>query len=94
MDVTQSSATLDGHSGELLEITGTERPAGCSDAPILWETTQGDEALVPRPGEHMRVWVLDVEGNRLVVWAGQDDDDQATADDLQALIDSIQIQAP
>ena len=45
MDVTQSSATLDGHSGELLEITGTERPAGCSDAPILWETTQGDEAL-------------------------------------------------
>jgi hypothetical protein len=42
----------------------------------------------------MRVWVLDVEGNRLVVWAGQVDDDQATADDLQALIDSIQIQAP
>jgi hypothetical protein len=40
------------------------------------------------------VWVLDVEGYRLVVWAGQDNDDQATADDLQTLIDTIQIQAP
>ena len=29
-----------------------------------------------------------------MVWAGQDTDDQATADDLQTLIDSIQIQAP
>ena len=94
IDVTQSEATLDGYSGVLLEITGTDRPAGCSDAPILWETTHGDEALVPGSNERMRVWVLDVEGNRLVVWAGQVDDDQATADDLQALIDSIQIQAP
>ena len=68
MNVTQSSATLDGYSGELLEITGTERPAGCSDAPILWETTRGDEALVPGPGERMRVWVLDVEG--IASWCG------------------------
>jgi hypothetical protein len=94
MDVTQSSATIDGYSGELLDIAGVERPTGCSDAPILWETTQGDEILVPQAGERLRVWVLEVEGNRLVVWAGQDNDDQATAGDLQALIDSIQIQAP
>jgi hypothetical protein len=94
IDVTRSESTLDGYSGQLLEITGTEPPAGCSDAPILWETTRGDESLVPGPGERMRVWVLDVEGNRLVIWAGQDTDDQATADDLQALIDSIRIQAP
>jgi hypothetical protein len=94
IDVTRSSATLDGYSGELLEMTGTVRPEGCSDAPILWETTRGDETLVPGPDERLRVWVLDVEGNRLVVWAGQDDDDPATAEDLQALIDSIQIQAP
>lgn len=93
MAVTRSSATLDGYSGELLGITGTDRPAGCSDAPILWETTRGDESLVPGPGESMRVWVLDVEGYRLVVWAGVEGD-QATADDLQTLIDSIQIQAP
>jgi hypothetical protein len=94
VDITHSNATVDGYSGELLEITGWDRPAGCSDAPVLWETTRGDETLVPGPGELLRVWVLDVEGYRLVVWAGQDDDDQATADDLQTLIDSIQIQAP
>ena len=92
--MTQSEATIDGYSGQLLEITGTEPPAGCSDAPILWETTRGDESLVPGAGERMRVWVLDVEGNRLVVWAGQDTDDEAISDDLQALIESIQIQAP
>jgi hypothetical protein len=92
IDVTRSAATLDGYSGELLEITGTERPAGCSEAPILWETTGGDETLVPDPDGRMRVWVLDVEGYRLVVWAGAEGD-QPTAD-LQTLIDSIQIQAP
>jgi hypothetical protein len=94
VDITHSNATLDGYSGELLEITGLDRPAGCSDAPVLWETTRGDETLVPGPNERVRVWILDVEGNRLVVWAGQDNDDQATADDLQTLVDSIQIQAP
>jgi hypothetical protein len=39
------------------------------------------------------VWVLDVEGYRLVVWAGEEGD-QASTDDLQTLINSIQIQAP
>jgi len=94
VDITHSTATIDGYSGELLEITGADRPAGCSDSPILWETTHGDEIRVPNTGERLRVWVLDVEGNRLVVWAGQDGGDQGTAADLQALIDSIQIQAP
>ena len=69
IDVTRSSATVDGYSGELLDMTGAELPAGCSDAPILWETTRGDEILVPATAERLRVWVLDVEGNRLVVWA-------------------------
>jgi hypothetical protein len=92
IDVTRSAATLDGYSGELLEITGTERPAGCSEAPILWETTGGDEILAPDRDGLIRVWVLDVEGYRLVVSAGAEGDQ--AADDLQTLIDSIQIQAP
>jgi hypothetical protein len=92
IDVTRSASTLDGYSGELLEITGTERPASCSEAPILWETTGGDEILVPDRDGLIRVWVLDVEGYRLVVSAGAEGDQ--AADDLQTLIDSIQIQAP
>ena len=95
IDVTRSSATIDGYSGELLDMTAGELPAGCSDAPILWETTRGDEIMVPRNAERTRVWILDVEGYRLVVWASEDPTNfQAAADDLQALVDSIQIQAP
>ena len=73
MDVTQSRSDARRVLRELLEITGTDRPAGCSDAPILWETTQGDEALVPGPGERPCECGSSMStGSRLVVWAGQD----------------------
>jgi hypothetical protein len=94
VEVARSDATLDGYSGELLEVTGPEVPSDCGEEPILWVTTQGDGIPIPSSDARLRVWVLDVEGNRLVVAAGEPVNEPAISDDLQALIDTIQIEAP
>jgi hypothetical protein len=92
IDVTRFEATLDGYSGVLLEMSAPDWPAGCAPEPTLWVTTGGD--AIPLPGsDPVRAWILDVEGNRLVVLVAEGEGFGFT-DELQALVDSIQIEAP
>lgn len=89
-----SAATLDGYSGRMFELTGADSPAACVDEALVWQTTQGEPSLlVPAPGDVTRVWVLDVEGTRLVVLASEDEG-FADPSGFQTLIDSIQIAVP
>jgi hypothetical protein len=94
LDMTRSSATLDGYSGELLEVTPKQLPADCVAEPILWMTPRSDAIPLPGPDARTRIWILDVEGNRLVVAAVEPADDAAISSDLQTLIDTIQIETP
>lgn len=94
IEVARSDASLDGHSGELLEITGLEVPTDCGEEPVMWVTPQGDVLLIPGTQGRLRVWVLDVEGTRLVVVAAEGEGDTVMSDHLQALIDTIQIEVP
>jgi hypothetical protein len=88
-----TDATISGYSGQLVELTG-EVPAVCVEDRAIWLTTRGDPSLLlPGTGDFNRVWILDVEGERLVIWASEDGDfDQQEA--LQALVDTIVIEAP
>jgi RNA polymerase sigma-70 factor (ECF subfamily) len=61
--------------------------------PLLLETTQGEPILLPAPGDRLRVWILDVDGTRLVVWAGEAAG-FSSPEHMQSLIDTIQIGAP
>jgi hypothetical protein len=85
---------FDGYGGWLIQLTGQERPAGCVEEPFVWQTTRGGESLMlPDHGDTTRVWVLDVEGNRLVIWATEDFGFQYSAE-MQRLVDSIEIDVP
>ena len=94
IEVERAEASLDGYSGQLLDITATERPADCVEEPVLWLTTRGDSIPLPdaNPDESVRVWILDVDSRRLVILATASDD--LYRDDVQRLVDSLQIEAP
>lgn len=89
-----SEATLGGYAGRMLELTGVDRPEPCVEEPLVWQTTQGEPSvLVPGSRAVTRLWILDVDGTRLVVFASEDGafGDQ---EGLQAIIDSIEIAVP
>lgn len=94
IDVARSDATVDGFPGFELEVTGSsERPAECVDEPMMWLTNQGDLFPMPNAGKTDRLWILDVDGERLVIAAAADPDG-LYADELDQLIESIQIEGP
>ena len=103
---TPTAVTVDGYDGKYLELTipADLDFATCSKVPgasastpgafVSWVGPAGDDYMgFAGPGSHDRVWILDVDGVRLVLDAT--DFPQATAADraeLQSIIDSIQIQ--
>jgi hypothetical protein len=94
IDVARSDATVDGFPGFELEVTGSsERPPECVDEPMMWLTNQGDLFPMPDAGRTERLWILDVDGERLVVAAAADAAG-LYADELEELIQSISIEAP
>jgi hypothetical protein len=90
----ESAASIDGYDGRLIVLLGGEIPADCAEDPAVWATTNGDPSLLLlTPGDTTRVWILDVDGTRLVVWASEDQGFAAQGS-LQGLVDSIEIEAP
>jgi hypothetical protein len=89
-----ADAVISGYSGQLVELTG-EVAADCTEEPAIWVTTGGEPHLgLPAAGDPpVRVWILDVEGHRLVLvaseGAGFNEQQQ-----LQDLIDTIVINVP
>jgi hypothetical protein len=64
---------VDGYSGLYLEVTlpGQERLSGCHKSQqTLWRTDAGDEYGGGIGGSVSRLWILDVDGTRVVMVAG------------------------
>ena len=98
-----TDVTVDGYSGKYVELTVATDIATCpvddGDAPLsgfwLWASPDGDRRYVQSSDETDRIYAIDVEGNRFTFFAGFPR--RATAADraeLQAIIDSITIEAP
>jgi hypothetical protein len=90
-----TDVTLFGYEGKHLELAGPTGPGDCLDAdpynrtsPISGGSFSGDDG----PGLALELWILDVEGTRLVL--GKFDNPQSSAQDLaerDAVFDTIRI---
>jgi hypothetical protein len=91
---TPTDVSLGGYSGKYLEITAPADLSSCAD-PRLWRTQAGGDRSVFGPEEHDRIWILDVEGTRLLVKIayrpGTPDSDVA---ELEQMVESIRIRPP
>ena len=78
-------ATVDGYAGTQLDVTAT-----CSEA-LLW-MTQPVNGKTPVE-DHAVVWIVDVDGERLVI-AAQDRSGATTTalSDMQTMVDTLQIE--
>jgi hypothetical protein len=90
--------SLGGYSGKYLEITAPTdlRLGDCEAAdPRLWRTEAGGNRSVYAAGEHDRIWILDVEGTRLLIKAAhQVGTPEADVAALEQMVDSVSIRAP
>ena len=88
-----TDVTLSGYAGKQLTVTAPTSFAGCNLWPegyVLWQGPLGGNYAVDA-GAVTRLWILDVDGNRLVIiqWAtGRTAQERA---DVQAILDSIRI---
>jgi hypothetical protein len=91
---TPVNATVDGYAGKQLTLTAPASFEGCklsSDGFVVWQLPLGTNyAFVA--GQRSRLWILDVDGQRLVIDVpeapGQSAQERA---DAQAVFDSIRI---
>jgi hypothetical protein len=90
-----TDVTFAGFMGKQLTLTTPDSFAGCTLAEgqfyRIWELPLGatNDLL---PGQRQRVWILDVNGNRVVIWANEGPDDTALErTELQAILDSVRI---
>jgi hypothetical protein len=90
-----SDVTLAGFSGSRIDLTASAPSDGCDGEPILWDAIDGEGLPAPRLGARLQLWILDVEGTRLVIGARTQPGAAAEAvAELQGIIDSIKVDAP
>jgi len=88
--------TIDGYRGKQLTLTAPSDMTGCTLSPdgnlLTWELPLGARIGMTR-GEVDRVWILDVDGQRLVIDARDVPGalDAASKAEVQAVLDSIRI---
>ena len=84
------ATTVSGFDGSYLELTGRGIPDGGCSLRTTWQT--GPHTRVSAHREHDEIWVLDVDGVRLVITAfalpGAPEDRRA---ELRAMVESIRI---
>jgi hypothetical protein len=89
---------LDGHRGLTLELTMPPYldPGDCTDGRyVLWQSTGGDTKDETHDGVVHRLWILDVDGSRLVVLVGlYPDQDPAQHDEQIAMAESLHFAPP
>lgn len=92
-----AEVTVDGYRGTQLTMWAPETFAGCTlplDGYVIWRLPLGYSHSMAL-GDRHRVWILDVDGERLVIVIreppGFTDEQRAEA---QAIFDSIQIEGP
>jgi hypothetical protein len=86
-----TDVTLDGYSGKYLEYSMTGITENCPGGLIRWQSPQGPRMAIA--GEHDQVWILDVEGVRLVIdafsFTGTPD---VALTELRQVVESMQIE--
>ncbi len=91
---TPTDVTLGGYQGKQLTLTAPASTAGCTLAPdgyAIWQLPLGAIHSM-MPGERDRVWILDVDGQRLVIDAAEVPGQTAEAKaEIQGILDSIRI---
>jgi hypothetical protein len=88
-----TETTIGGSVGQYVELTG-DLPADCADDRSLWTITGGDPSLqMPESGDLAHAWIMDVEGERLVIFLNEAAGFTGQ-DAVEALLDSIVIEAP
>ena len=90
--------TLDGHHGSYLELTvpATVRVARCADGYFMpWEGKPADaQHSVETPGTVEHLWILDVDGQRVVLDAiAAPEVTPAEVDELTAMVESVEFVA-
>jgi hypothetical protein len=94
--IAPTEVTVDGYRGKQLTLTAPDNFDGCTlsrDGYRLWQLPLG-LIFSFTPGQRMALWILDVEGERLVV--SSDTFPATTAQELaeiQEILDSIRIEA-
>lgn len=90
-----TAGIVDGLQGQFVELTGPQ--AGCIE-PELWTTPDGSCRCMDNRFETNRLWILELDGTRLVIDASQvptsgggEGTSPAEIAELQAIIDSIEI---
>jgi hypothetical protein len=83
--------TLDGYSGKYVEYTMTGITEECPGGLIRWPSSQGPRQALD--GEHDQVWILDVDGVRLVIDAFSFRGTPAAAmTEVRQIVESMQIE--
>jgi len=98
-----ADVTVDGYSGKYVELTVATDIATCpvtnGDGPLggfwLWASPDGDRRYVQGSDETDRIYAVDVDGKRQTFFARiLKETTAADSAELQAIIDSIAIEAP
>jgi|GEM_PF-1406545 len=90
-----TDVTIDGYHGKLVTLTAPSSSAGCTLSPDgtfrIWTFPLGATYDMNK-GEQARIWILDVDGQRLVIFATELAGQAASSKaEVQAVIDSIRI---
>jgi hypothetical protein len=92
-----TDVTVDGFAGKQMELTATAAWDGCfGNEAVLWPIDGGPDAKPPPdPGDLERLWILDVNGDRLVISSTVTPDaSDEVQGELEAIFASVQIEAP
>lgn len=92
---TPTDVTVDGFAGKQTDLRFGGSDACIGEDPVLWPIgSAGDAAPAPAPDEVSRLWIVDINGDRLVITSGADAATGSVRAELEAIFDSIQIEAP
>jgi hypothetical protein len=88
IDISENTdVTLDGYRGKYLEYTKTAREAECAWGGLgNWPTNSQADT-----DEYNQVWILDVDGVRLVIDAFSSRASETVRAELRQIVESIQI---
>ena len=93
---TPTDVTVDGFAGKQADLSFGGSDGCTGEDAVLWPIgIAGDAAPAPGPGEVERLWIVDVNGDRLVIATTDTSDatDEVRAE-LNAIFESIRIEAP
>ena len=85
-----TDVTKDGYSGKQLVLSGGLETCVTGE-PVLWRVGV-DDLPAPGVGDALHLWILDVEGTRLVIGILGSQSPEPRMAEAQAIVDSIQIE--